>query len=302
MKENIREYARIGLTHHLLYADTLNDPQEHARTLIDFCHRDDIETLDCAVPYGDDLRAQVIPALRDCGKEVVCTMHLFPLRKISLGSPYTSEQSLTRLVQEDQVKVVGACGALAYIFGAGIDGPENERDEWKRCMADFCRWISGELKPHGVTALLEPFDRFFDKKFLYGSSEECVELVEEVHKTNDNFALELDMAHVPQMGESFEHAIKTCAPYTFRVHLGNCVTKDPSHRFYGDQHPPIGIEGGDIDVPELTEILGLLIGTGYLNREKRGSLVFEMQPYPGRSVEDTVSDQFDRLERAWARV
>ncbi len=302
MKCNIREYARVGLSHHLLYPDTLWDPAEHARTLIDFSHRDDIETFDCCVPYGDDLRAQVASALRNCGKEVVCAMHLFPLRKISLGSTYPPEQSLTRLIQADQAKVVGDCGAIGYVVASGIDGPAEEREAWKRSMTDFCRWMSGELKPYGATALLEPFDRFFDKKFLYGSSEECVELVEEVQKTNDNFAIELDMAHVPMMGETFEHAIKTCAPYIYRVHLGNCVTGDTNHRFYGDQHPPIGIQGGDIDVPELAEILGLLVGTGYLDKDKRGSLIIEVQPFPGLSVEETVADQFDRLDRAWAQA
>lgn len=302
MNCNIRDYARIGLSHHMLYPGALWDPAEHARTLIDFSRRDDIETFDCCIPYGDDLREEVTSALRDCGKEVCCAMHLFPLRKICLGTPYPPEQALTRLVQADQARLVGACGAMGYVLASGVDGPAEERDEWKRSMLDFCRWLSNALRPYSAMALIEPFDRFFDKKFLYGSSEECVELVEQVHETDDNFGIELDMAHVPLMGESFDHAIRTCAPYTFRVHLGNCVTKDPSHQFYGDQHPPIGIDGGDIDVPELAEILSLLVQTGYLNKEKRGALIFEMQPLVEMDVETTVADQFDRLSRAWAQV
>lgn len=301
MNGPLKEYARLGLTHHLLYPRCVSDPDYHVRTLVELAGWPDMETLDCSIPYGEERRRAVIAALRNSGKETVCTMHLFPLRKISLGTVCPQEQALTRLVLRDQIAAAAAAGATGFIYGSGADVPEPERPAAQRAFAEFCRWFAGELKPHGITAMVEPFDRTFDKKFLYGSSAECVELMNALTETGvDNLGLELDMAHVPLMGESFEHAIRTCSPHLKRVHLGNCVMKDTNSPWYGDKHPPIGIEGGEIDVPELSRILELLLEVGYLGRQRRGALVLEMQPLPGRTAEETVQDNLRRLRAAWA--
>lgn len=302
MKEDIRDYARIGLVHHLLYPKCTEDPDDHVRTLEEFVRRDDIETLDCCIPFGEDRRRRAIAAVKSSGKEVVYAMHLFPSRKISFGSTSPAEQGAIHLVVGDQVDMAAAVGATGYVFASGADVPEGERPAAREAFADFCRWFCAKLKPHGITALLEPFDRTIDKKFLYGPTTECAQLVRSLEPEVDNLGIELDVAHLPLMGESFEGAIKTTAPYLRRVHLGNCVLKDKSHPLYGDQHPPMGIEGGEIDVPELAEILSLLLGAGYLNKDARGALVLEMQPFPGSTPDETVADSFARLGKAWEMV
>jgi sugar phosphate isomerase/epimerase len=300
LKRDIRDYARIGLVHHMLYPKCTVDPDDHVRTLLEFVERNDIETLDCCIPYGDERRGKLIPAVRDCGKEVVYAAHLFPLAKISLGTTDPQEQGLMKLVAQDHIKMASAVGATGFIIASGTDAPEEDRPAAKEAFAKFCRWFAREAKPHGIVVMLEPFDRTFTKKYLYGQSEECVELVESLQPEVDNIGLELDMAHVPLMGESFEHAIKVCAPHLKRVHLGNCVMRDPANPWYGDKHPPMGIDGGEIDVPQLAGILGLLLQIGYLDSGNRGALVLEMQPFPGRTPEETVADSLRRLSQAWA--
>jgi len=150
-----------------------------------------------------------------------------------------------------------------------------------------------------MVALLEPFDRTFDKKFLYGPTSECVGLIRSLEPDVDNLMIELDIAHLPLMGESFDEAINTVAPHLGRVHLGNCVMSDPGDPFYGDKHPPIGYEAGEIDTEQVAEALGCLLRCGYLNTENRGALVIECQPFPGRTSEDTALDNLGRLETAW---
>jgi len=127
-------------------------------------------------------------------------------------------------------------------------------------------------------------------------------LIRSLRPEVDNFAIELDVAHLPLMGETFGDAIRTTAPYLQRVHLGNCVLDDPSSPFYGDQHPPIGVEGGEIDVAELAEILDLLLQVGYLDKGARRPLVLEMKPLPGSTVEETVTEGMEKLRQAWELV
>jgi len=301
MRGSIRDYARIGVVHHMLYNRCMIDSDDHVETLLRLSQQAQIETLDCCMPFGDARRDRLIGPVRDCGKEIVYALHLFPVRKISLASAAPHEQAIARLVIEDQIKMAAAIGATGFVFGTGADTPEN-REEGKARLAEFCKWFCHELEARGITALLEPFDRTVDKKFLLGPSEECVDFIQSLGGDGDNLKIELDMAHIPLMGETFAHAIRTTAPYIRRVHLGNCVLKDAAHPLYGDTHPPIGYADGEIDVPELAGILEELLSIGYLQRDHRGALVLEITPFPGKGEDDSLQDNLARLEQAWAMV
>jgi sugar phosphate isomerase/epimerase len=303
MNEPIARYARVGLVHHMLYPDCGEQPDEHVRTLLTLAERTDIETFDCCLPYEQEARAQLIPALRACGKaDITFATHFFPLRKISFCTISRTEQAQIRIIVRDMIAQAAAIGATGFIFASGGPTPSQATQAHHAAFADFCRWLCGELKPHGIIAMLEPFDMTIDKKFLYGPTPECMALVESLRPGCDNMGVELDVAHLPLMGESYEHAIRTAAPHLKRVHLGNCVLRNTAHLRYGDTHPPIGYPGGEIDVPELTEILGLLLAVGFLDKQNRGNLVVEMTPWPGKTIEETIRDGFARLNQAWERV
>ena len=303
MNNDIRKYARLGLVHHMLYPDCGEKPEEHVPTLLALAQRTDIETFDCCLPYDREARARLIPALRACGKtDITFATHFFPLRKLSFCTTARPEQAQIRMIVGDMVEQASALGATGFIFASGGPAPAQATPANHAAFADFCRWLCGELKPHGITAQLEPFDTTIDKKFLYGPTAACVALIESLRPEVDNLGLELDMAHLPLMGETFTHAIRIAAPHLKRVHLGNCVLRDKAHPRYGDTHPPVGYPGGEIDVPELTEILRLLCEVGFLDTAKRGNLVIEMTPWPGKSVEATIADGWERLARAWKAV
>jgi len=303
MNNDIRECARLGLVHHMLYRQSLTDPDEHARTLEAFVARDDIETFDCCLPYGDDRRRRLIAAIRGSGKEQIAfATHLYPQRKLPFTSPSYSEQAQVRMIVADMVDQAAAIGATGFVFPSGGPPPGEAADEHHEAFADFCRWLCGRLKPHGIAAMLEPFDTEIDKKYLYGPTAKCVALIESLGPEVDNLGIELDVAHLPLMGEGFADAIRTVAGRLKRVHLGNCVLADKTHPRYGDTHPPIGFDGGEIDTPETTEILRALLDAGFLNNQDRGCLVIEMTPWPGKTVEETITDNMARLSRAWRDV
>jgi sugar phosphate isomerase/epimerase len=301
LKTNIRKYARIGLVHHMLYPECTLDPDYHVETLEKFIERDDIETFDCCIPYGDARRERLTAKIRACGKEVVYAMHLFPLRKISLSSLNFQEQSFSKLVMKDQVEIAAAIGSTGFVFVSGADLPD-QRDAARASFRNFCRWFSQECAPHGIVPLLEPFDRTIDKKFLYGPIDECVELIESLEREGHTVAIELDIAHLPLMGEDLAGAVRRSGRHIRRLHLGNCVLKDKTHPLYGDLHPPMGIPGGEINAPELAVILAELLKIGFLNPDNRGALILEMVPSAGIGVEETIQSSFAILEAAWQLV
>lgn len=302
MKENLRRYARLGLVYHLLYSKCTEDPEYHEKTLFEFLKKYDIETFDCCIPNSEERRKRLISAIINSGKEVVYANHMFPMKKISPSSTDPPEQGFIHVVIQDQVQIARAIGSTGFIISSGPDVPKDKRPKARKVFADFCRWLCLRLRKFKIVGMLEPMDRKVDKKCLYGPTTECVELINLLAPEVDNLGIVLDFAHLPLMNESFSEAVKVTAPYLKRVHLGNCVLKDTSHPFYGDKHPPIGIEGGEIDTTEVAEILSLLLESGYLNKKKRGPLVLEIQPFPGKTPEETVVDNMERVYEAWKIV
>lgn len=302
MKDDIRQYAKIGLVHHMLYPECVGDPDIHEKTLLDFMDRKDIEAFDCCLPFGEERRARLEKKILSRNLDACYAMHLFPMRKISFGSTAYAEQELAKMVVKDQIACAARIKSTGFILASGADVPEGERPASCRAFKEFLTWFAKELRPHGIDALLEPFDRTIDKKFLYGPTSECMELLNSVLPEADNIGIELDMAHLPLMGEDFESAVKTVAPLLKRVHLGNCVLKHPKSIWYGDNHPPMGYSEGENDIPELTRFLKAILDAGFLSKAKRGVVLIEMKPFPGKTAEETVQDQWSRLETAWENV
>ena len=301
MNGDIRTYARLGLVHHMLYPEAVADPKLHVDTLFEFIKRTDIETFDCCLPYGHPCRDGLVTEIRRCGK-VDIAFAMFPMRRLSLAAFLPAEKAEVRRIIGGMIEQAAAIRAAGFIFGSGPPPPEKATPAHIAAFAEFCQWLCAQLKSYNITALLEPFDTHIDKKYLYGPTRACVKLIESLKPDVDNLAIELDVAHLPLMGENFAAAIRTVAPCLKRVHLGNCVLKDTTHPRYGDTHPPIGLPGGEIDTTELSEILKALIEIGFLDRLRRGSLVVEMTPWPGRTVDESVADMFSRLEAAWRKV
>lgn len=302
MNEDIRNYAKLGLVHHMLHPNCVSDPEAHIDTLLTFVQRDDMETFDCCLPYGEERRRRLAPAIRDCGKSVCFAIHFYPFTALPLTSASPIVQSQSWMILDDMIQQAAAIGAEGFIFAAGPPAFHAATQDDFAAFDHVCATLCDKLKPHGITALLEPFDFTIDKKFLYGPIDACVELAKRVTNEHDNFGFELDMAHLPLMGEDFTTAIQRLRPWLKRVHLGNCVLKDKTNPRWGDTHPPIGFPGGEIDVKETTIILRGLLETGYLNTKNRGALVLETTPFPDKTPDETIADNIRRLRQAWDRL
>ena len=300
MKENIKKYAKIGLVYHLLYPDCAEDPAYHVKTLADFIKIYEIETFDCIMPFGDNYRKKLIPLLKNCKKEIVFNNHISLLGKIDLSSNSYVDYEIIKIIFENQIKSAASIGASGYVFSSGKNVEDKCRNDALKKFGQFCTWFCGKLNRHNIMAMIEPFDCDIDKKFLLGPTLECSEFVRSLNI--ENLGIELDFAHIPLLGESFYDAVKNTHKYLKRVHLGNCVISDKHSKWYGDKHPPIGIEGGEIDICEIAEILSLLLRFGYLNKKSRSPLVLEIRPNDNMGQEETVADNLERLKQAWSMI
>ena len=300
MTDNIRDYARIGLAHFMFYPDCVADEQVNVTTLPGILARDDIEVVDFCLPYDVAGRAGLTAALRACDKHLGFAIHPFPLDKICLGT--TVDKALTRMILEDQLAAAAAAGARTFTIASGIDPGAAARPAAIDQLRQVCRWLCRRAAGHGMTVLLEPFDRESHRRFLMGPTTECVEFVESLQPEVDNLRLQLDIAHILLAGETFEHAITTAAGHIGHVHLGNCHVSDPADPFHGDKHPPIGYPGGEVDVAQLAVVLRALRDVGHLDRDQPGTMALETRPVAGSNVEELIQDGLAKLDQAWSEV
>lgn len=301
MKGDIREYARLGLVHHLLYGAVPEKPLEHAATLRHFLRAYAIETFDCCLPVAPGDWSTLVKEIAGCGREVCFATHFYPLRDLPLAAKDDDAKRKRDVLLKPMIAQARSVGATGFIFGAGRPSFPDATQADFDAFDDFLDSLCPELEAFGAAALLEPFDYDIDKAFLYGPVSACRALAERTLKRHRNFGFELDMAHLPLMHEPFAPAIRELAPYLRRVHLGNCV-EIPGCDRYGDTHPPMEFPNGSIGEPELAEILRALLECGFLDRNDRKGLVLEMTPFPGVTPEETCRRSFDLLRRTWKNV
>jgi sugar phosphate isomerase/epimerase len=150
--------------------------------------------------------------------------------------------------------------------------------------------------------VVETFDRTIDKKSLIGPNALAVELSKAVRRHHPTFGLMLDLSHLPLQFETSEHALTIAKDHLVHAHIGNCVVKDRSHPLYGDLHPRFGVEGGENDVPELTEYLRVLREIGYIGDGKQNIVAFEVRPHQGDTSAVVIANAKRTLIEAWARL
>lgn len=303
MKESIKRYAKIGFSHHCFFP-CRDNPVYHLETLPRVVNRKDIEVTDLTIPYGKKFREAAADFVRKSGKIIVYNGYLMPTSKIPLGTLSFTERQQIVLLAKDQVDAAYACGARYFMQSVGADpGPGNRRKAFEG-LGEYIFEVSSYITGKGgnMPFLIELMDREICKKSLCGPSDEVIEFVDALSGKVPDIGVVLDINHIILMGETFEHAFNTCKKYLRHVHLGNCILKDRSHEWWGGAHPPVGMEGGEIDIPQLTGIFRILLKTGYLNPEKPGTLSLEIRAFPGMSVEETIEDNLERVRKAWEMV
>jgi sugar phosphate isomerase/epimerase len=190
------------------------------------------------------------------------------------------------------------CGSNKIIFGSGPDFPEN-RDEARKRLAGFILEAFKNVPPD-VLVTIEPTGRDMDKFFLLGPFDESAEFAETLRAQGmKNFALLVDMGHVPLLGVSIENALSQSKGYIGHIHLGNCIVKNKQHPLYGDKHVPWEFAGGEYGKKDVVVFLRTLLNTGYLNPDTPNTVSFEMRPYEELGSRKSADRFIEIFEEAW---
>jgi len=149
---------------------------------------------------------------------------------------------------------------------------------------------------------LEVFDYDVDKKSIIGPAALAKRYAQDVRKKYANFGLMVDLSHIPLLHETVKESLDPIKDYIIHAHMGNCVVRDPSLTAYGDMHPRFGFPGGENDVDQLVEYLRFLLSIGFLNKQKRPIVSFEVKPVGDEDPDLVVANAKRVLNQAWNRV
>jgi len=193
------------------------------------------------------------------------------IKSIYLGAMAAKQKnlnlsSLDKGLREKSIQEMKKCIDDAYFFGSQTilvnsgRRPDNGEGKvayeyLKKSLEELLKYIGVSAKDYRLNLTLEPGDTRVDSFSLIGNTDLAIKLVWEIREKYKNFGLTMDISHLRQLNEKPLDSIKKASPYCNHIHLANCIIKDKTSILYGDKHPEFGIEGGEISVEELKNIL-----------------------------------------------
>lgn len=191
--------------------------------------------------------------------------------------------------------------AKGFSFLAGQYKEETKEKSFEALLEstrEICKYAA---QKGSMPILCEVFDYDIDKKSLIGPVNIVKRYAEVISKEFDNFGLMVDCSHIPMLHETFEESLLPIKEYIRHAHMGNTVIK-PACAGYGDQHPRFGFPNSENDVKELAAYLQVLLNIGFLSKEKRPIVSFEVKPFKNENSELVIANAKRTLNAAWHLV
>ena len=201
----------------------------------------------------------------------------------------------------DEAYDIGA--SCARVFSGKHPGEEKKEDA-KKILIESLMQVCEFTKSQGdIKLYMKVFDYDIDKCFLIGHFKDAADVAAEVCREFDNFGVLADLSHFPLLREKPEDAIPLVKQFPMHFHIGNCSFKDRRHPTYGDRQPRFGLQGGEIDTPEVRDYFKLLLDLGLLDPQNKPVLSAEVRPLlAGESSETVIANTKRVIKEAWAMV
>ena len=302
MDDALQDYMKVGLVHFMAWPECMGG---------DGPILDSISAV-AADPFFEVLEITRIndPATRDRAKAILNKNEIelgFGAQPILLGGGldlnHPDDTERRKAIEAVEAGIDEAQQMDIRNVGVLSGRPGGDKSAAMDRLVDSLKELSAYAGVNGCRVVLETFDQVpFGKNCLIGPTRDAVQVSEAVRAEHPEFGLMLDLSHLPLIGESPEEAIGIAGGHLVHVHIGNCAMDDPEHPAYGDNHPRFGAPGPRNGVPELAESLRFLLATGYLTKDNRKAVSFEVRPMPGETSESIIDASKETLLEAWRQI
>lgn len=197
---------------------------------------------------------------------------------------------------------------VLYVMGFEAPAPQDcdrARESFARSLAELSGYARGKNPSAPLAVSVENFYRLTDTPFLMGPTLEFADMLRDLRRQHPNLGLTFDTSHILQLKEDLASTFSRVQEVIAHIHLSNCLIKDRSSPFYGDKHPPYGLPGSEIGIPELSGFFRKLKAQGYFSRAfptGKPVLSLEVITPPGQTPGETLAEAKEALQKAWAEV
>lgn len=193
-------------------------------------------------------------------------------------------------------------GARAVRLIAGKDPGDEKRPEAMKLLVDSIHQICDYARQEGdIEITLKIFDRDIDKQNLIGPFADAAAIAREVAPEQPRFGLLADLSHFPLLGERPEEAVPLVREWLRHAHIGNTVMRERRHPAYGDIQPRFGVEGGEIDTPQVAAYFEVLWNNGFFSQREMPVISAEVRPVLAGEKEGVILANAKRVfTEAWA--
>ena len=303
MNESMRQYMKVGLIHFMAYPAVIKGEGPIEETLYKIAVDDYFEVAE--ITWMKD------PATRKRVKKMIETAHL----TVTYGAQprlLTTGLNINDLNEDGRQQALSSLkagideayemGATAFAFLSGKYSEESKEEAYQ-ALVQSTKEICAYAKAKGdMKIALEVFGYDVDKKSIIGPVALAKRFAAEITAEYDNFGLMVDLSHLPLLHETPEESLIPIKDYIIHAHMGNCVVKDSSYPAYGDAHPRFGFPNGENDVEELAAYLRVLLSIGFLNKQSRPIVSFEVKPFEDEDSDLVVANAKRVLNLAWDKV
>lgn len=303
MQENIRNYMKLGLLHFMAYPEVGKGEGPIAETFRKIALDDYFEAAEITWIKDADVRQKVKNMIETSRLTVAYCAHPRLLTTGQNINDLNEENRLTALANlKEGIDEAYEIGAVGFAFLSGKYAEETKEESYQ-ALVKSTRELCAYAKAKGdMPVLLEIFDYDIDKKSLIGPAAIAKRFAEEITKDFSDFGLLADLSHIPIIHETNEESLLPIKDYIKHAHMGNCVIKHPSQPGFGDSHPRFGFPGGENDVDELAAFLKVLLNIGFLNKENRPIVSFEIKPFGDEDPDLVIANAKRTLNLAWEKV
>ncbi|WHH60351.1 TIM barrel protein [Petroclostridium sp. X23] len=301
--ENIKDYMRIGIIQSMAFPSSFKDGQSLLESFKKVAADDYFDVVEIGHIKDNSIRDEIKKVIEVSKLDVSYAGHSRLLSNgLNINDLNEEGRKNALAALEEGIDEAYDMNAESFAFLSGRYDEDCKEEALQALIQSTKELCSYAQQKGGMPVLLEVFDYNIDKKSLLGPVALVERYVAEVSKEYDNFGIMVDLSHLPMLGETPRQAILPIAKHVKHVHIGNTVIKDPSMEAYGDEHPRFGFPNSENNVKEVTEFLKVLLEIGYLNKENRPILSFEIKPRPYEDSEVIIAGAKRVLRKAWSKV
>ncbi len=301
---SLHDYMNIGIVQFMIYPQCFNGDGPILETVSSLVEDDFFDFLELGPINSATVRKQVISVMSQARVSVEFDGQpatLIPGLSLEAADNVDRTRAIDAMKNAiDQAAEFGSpsCGVMSgKLYPADLNQPQallRLRDS----LIKLCEYAS----QYDITLCLENFDQVpYSKDCLVGPTSMAAQLAGDVRKQTPNFGLLPDLSHTPILNETPSQMIEAAGEFIVRAQIGN-ASNNPYSSHYGDNHPYFGAPLTNVGIDQLTEFLQSLVNIGYLSRDSKGKVGFEVKPSSGENSLAIIAGSKRALKTAWEQV